>query len=114
MLERFPNDSLVSPNQFESPYGVNYAMQVQDQVMRPNARSASLTLTLPPVTDAKGKWYSIILIDTTGGHTCTVIDQGDAEDWNGSIVMVAKSDRLLLYSDGRCWMPFFSSTNSPS
>jgi hypothetical protein len=114
MLERFPNDSLVSPNQFENPYGASYKMLVQDQVMRPNAYSASMTLTLPIVAESKGKWYSIILTNTTGGHTCTVIDQGDSEDWHGAIVLNAAHDRLLLFSDGRTWIPFFSATNSPS
>ena len=113
-LERFPNESLETPNKYQDPYGVSYKMSVQDQVVRPNAKPASMTLTLPTVAEAKGKWYSIILVDTTGGHVCTVTDQGDSEDWKGSIVLPAAKDRLLLYSDGRAWMPFFSSTNAPS
>ena len=64
----------------------------------------AFTLTLPPVSVAKGKFYSIKLI--TAGYTLTVADQDDSYDFNeggGDFVFTAATDFVLLFSDGHKW-----------
>ena len=89
-------------------------MNVWDYVVRPSANGASgpWTLTLPPVAEAKGRWYSIICRNADAVNTITITDNpgagglaGDSECWEGDIVMNGKCDRALLYSDGLAWMP---------
>lgn len=85
--------------------GADYAMSTRDYVMRPSADgdSGPITLTLPPVADAKGRWYSIIVRNADAVNTITIQDLDDSECWIGDIILNGKCDRLLLYSDGLAW-----------
>lgn len=97
-------DKYVNPN-------ADYAITVRDYVIRPSADaiSGAITLTLPPVAEAKGRFYSIIPRDADGTNTITVEDNNDdSEMWLADIVMNNAGDRLLCYSDGLAWMPAFT------
>lgn len=82
-------------------------MTSRDYVVRPSADgdSGPITLTLPPVAEAMGRWYSIIVRNADAVNTVTVQDDDDSECWVGDIVLNGKCDRLLLYSDGLAWHP---------
>jgi hypothetical protein len=90
-----------------------YQMLPFDLVLRPDATAGSFTITLPPVSEAQGRWYSILL-RTAGGHAVTVKDKDDSECWPGDIALDTACDRLLLYSDGMTWYVFYSELNAPS
>jgi len=86
----------------------NYIMTTRDYVMRPSADGISgpISITLPPVAEAKGRFYSIICRNADAVNTVTIQDKNDdSECWLGDIVMNGKCDRVLLYSDGLAWMP---------
>ena len=88
-----------------------YTMSTRDQVVRPSAGPATgaFVITLPPVAEAKGRFYSIICRDADGTNTVTVADNNDdSEMWLADIVMNNAGDRLFLYSDGLAWMPAFT------
>lgn len=93
-------DKFVDPN-------ANYAMSTRDYQIRPSADGASgpITLILPPVADAKGRFYSFVCRNADGVNTVTITDDDDSECWLGDIVFDGKCDRILLYSDGMCWHP---------
>lgn len=81
-------------------------MNVWDYVVRPEADgdSGPWLLTLPPVAEAKGRWYSIICRNADAVNTITIQDNNnDSECWIGDIVLNGKCDRALLYSDGLAW-----------
>jgi len=97
-------DKYVNPN-------ADYAMTTRDYVVRPSADPASgaITITLPPVAEARGRFYSIICRDADGTNTVTIEDNNDdSEMWLADIVMNNAGDRLLCYSDGLAWMPAFT------
>jgi len=79
-------------------------MSTRDYVVRPDASAGNMTITLPPVADAKGRFYSIVA-RVTAGNVITVTDDNDSECWLGDISLNSKCDRVLLYSDGLCWHP---------
>ena len=84
----------------------NYTMNTRDYVLRPSADedSGAITVTLPPVAEAKGRFYSIIVRDADGTNTVTIADNNDdSECWVGDIVFNGPCDRVLLYSDGLAW-----------
>lgn len=83
----------------------NYQMTPYDYVLRPqaNGQTGAITITLPPVAEAKGRWYSIVAREADAINTITVEDKDDSECWVGDIVMDAKCNTLLLYSDGLKW-----------
>ena len=93
-------------DKFHDP-NADYQMTTRDYVMRPSADgdSGPITVTLPPVAEAKGRFYSIIVRNADAVNTVTVADKNDSECWGGDIVMDGKCDRLLLYSDGLAWFP---------
>jgi len=101
-------DKYVNPN-------ANYQMTTRDYVVRPSAdeESGAITLTLPPVAEAQGRWYSIIARDADGTNTITIADKDDSECWLADIVMNGKCDRCLLYSDGLSWHPVMSAGEWP-
>ena len=80
-------------------------MTTYDYVVRPSADgdSGPITVTLPPVADAKGRFYSIIILNADAVNTVTIQDKDDSECWIGDIVANGKCDRCLMYSDGRAW-----------
>ena len=83
----------------------NYEMSSRDYVVRPfaNRGTGAIVLTLPPVTEAKGRFYSIIARGADTTNTITIQDQDDSECWDGDITMNGKCDQVLLYSDGLAW-----------
>ena len=92
-------DKYVNPN-------VNYQMTTRDYVVRPSADpdSGPITLTLPPVAEAKGRFYSIVARDADGTNTITIADKNDSECWEADITLNGKCDSELLYSDGLAWI----------
>uniref|UniRef100_A0A6H1ZX73 Uncharacterized protein n=1 Tax=viral metagenome TaxID=1070528 RepID=A0A6H1ZX73_9ZZZZ len=94
---------------------VDYIMRTWDYVVRPSAdaQSGPITVTLPPVAEAKGRWYSIIARNADAVNTITVADRNDSECWIGDIVLDGKCDRVLVYSDGLAWHPNWSAGSWP-
>jgi len=88
----------------------DYQMNTRDYVLRPSANPTTgpITITLPPVAEAKGRFYTIIARDADGTNTITITDKNDSECWANDIVLDNKCDRLFLYSDGLAWMPAFT------
>ena len=82
-----------------------YQMTTRDYVMRPSADgfSGAIIITLPPVAEAKGRWYSIICRNADAVNTITIQDQDDSECWVADITLNGKCDKVLLYSDGLAW-----------
>ena len=92
-------DKYVNPN-------ADYQMSTYDYVLRPSASpsSGAITITLPPVAEAKGRFYSILVRDADGTNTVTIADKDDSECWEADIVLNGKCDSELLYSDGLTWI----------
>lgn len=92
------------PDKFVDPT-VNYQMVTYDYIVRPSADgdTGPIILTLPPVAEAKGRFYSIIVRNADAVNTITIADKDDSECWGGDIEMDGKCDRMLLYSDGLSW-----------
>ena len=62
----------------------------------------AVTITLPPVTEAVGRCYSIIC--TTFVSAVTIADNDDSYSWADETSSVAAAgDGALYYSDGFTW-----------
>ena len=92
-------------DKFHDPVAA-YTMTTRDYVMRPRANNAThlFVLTLPPVAEAKGRFYSIIARDADAVNTITITDQNDSECWKADIVLNRPCDGVLMYSDGLAWI----------
>ena len=112
-----------SPDKYIEP-NATYQMTTRDYTVRPSAQGAGgpIILTLPPVAEARGRFYSIIARAASAVNTITVADKDDSECWPGDIVLDGKCDRVLLYSDGLSWLamgmnpgdwPGLSTTGAP-
>jgi hypothetical protein len=88
-------------DKFHDP-AASYTMTVRDYVLRITADTEAVTITLPPVAEAKGRFYSIKCRDAS--FAVTIQDQDDSEDWQGDIVMAIAGCHELFYSDGLKWM----------
>ena len=107
MLEdRFAQHDKIPGDKFVNPI-VDYQLNTWDQVVRPSADAGSgpITITLPPVAEAKGRKYYIIARNADAVNTITIADDNDSECWIGDIVMNGKCDRVTLESDGLAWYP---------
>lgn len=102
------------PDKYVDP-ATSYQMKTYDYVVRPTPASGeSIIITLPPVAEAKGRWYSIICRAIDGGSIVTVANKDDSEAWAGDIACNSTGDRILAFSDGLAWLCFFGNNNSPS
>jgi hypothetical protein len=84
----------------------DYQMSVRDYVVRPLAGDATgpFTVTLPPVEQAAGRWYSIVAREADVNANVTVEDHmDDSECWEGDFVLDGQCDAVLCYSDGLKW-----------
>jgi hypothetical protein len=77
-------------------------MTTRDYVVRPSATTAPIVLVLPPVAEAKGRFYSIVARAASAINTITITHKDDSECWL-DIVFNGKCDSILLYSDGLKW-----------
>lgn len=93
-------DKFIDPN-------ATIEMSTRDYVVRPTANELSgpITIVLPPVAEAKGRFYSIIVRAATAINSILVTDRDDSECWLSDITLDGKCDRLLMYSDGLAWHP---------
>lgn len=82
----------------------SYAMSVRDYVVRPAAAAGggAIVITLPNVSEAAGRFYSILARDADTYNSITIQDNDESEYWT-DITMDGPGDRVLLYSDGLCW-----------
>ena len=82
----------------------DYEMTTRDYVLRPTVAAAAIAITLPLVSEAKGRFYSI----KAGGNVTNVLpvtiqDKDDSEYWS-DIRLTTLGDSILIYSDGLKWM----------
>lgn len=91
--------------------GASVEMTTLDYVVRPSALTAPMIIVLPPVAEAKGRFYSIVVRAADVVNTVTVSDRDDSECWT-DIVLNNKCDRLLMYSDGLFWHPLAAVSNT--
>lgn len=102
--ERFWGQDTVV-DKYHAP-NADYQMTTRDYVMRPSADGLSgpIVITLPPVSEARGRFYSIVCRNADAVNTVTVEDfKNDSECWEADIVMDGKCDVQLMYSDGMKW-----------
>jgi hypothetical protein len=118
--DKFREHDGIPIDKYEAP-NVSYEMSTRDYVLRPSAdgHSGPIVITLPAVSEAKGRWYSIICRNADAKNTITVQDKDDSECWPGDFVLNGKCDRALLYSDGLAWLvatslAFLGTTPSPT
>lgn len=86
---------------FEGSTTDDLTMNVYDLVVEADVSGGSITITLPPVAEARGKIYSIELLDADSGE-CTVTDAGDDSKWT-DVVLGDDDDYLILFSNGTRW-----------
>ena len=111
MLEdRFAQHDKEVVDKYIDPAG-SVEMSTRDYVVRPSATTAPMVLVLPPVSEAKGRFYSIVVRAADAINTITVTDRDDSECW-ADIVLNNKCDRLLMYSDGLLWHPLAAITTT--
>ena len=105
-------------DKFVNP-AVDYTMTTRDYIVRPDAVTATeaITVTLPPVAEAKGRIYSILTVRTQVTTTLTVTiedNNDDSEDWIADIVLDEGGQGAVFYSDGRKWMIYPSGIRAAS
>lgn len=85
-----------------------YNMNTRDYVMRVYADgdSGPISIFLPPVAEAKGRFYSLVCRNADPVNTVRITDMDDSECWVNDIIFNGKCDKVLLYSDGLCWHAF--------
>ena len=115
-LEQNPNNHhRTVVDKFTDPTA-DYSMKNYDYVLRPKPGAAgdkNITITLPPVSECTGRWYSIMARGVSGG-TVIVANQDDSEAWVGDITLNSTGDRILAFSDGLAWLVFFGDNNAVS
>lgn len=83
----------------------DYDMTTRDYVLRPSADqfSGPIVISLPPVSEARGRFYSIVCRNADAVNFITIQDLDDSECWEGDIKQDGKCDAQLFYSDGMKW-----------
>jgi len=91
-------------DKYHDPFA-SYQMTTRDYVLRPTVVAAAIIITLPSVSEAKGRFYSIKARgDVSSALAVTIQDNDESEDWAGDITLYAVGQGCLLYSDGLSWM----------
>ena len=104
MLEdRFAQHDKEVVDKYHNPNS-NYEMSVRDYVLRPyaDADSGPITITLPPVAEAKGRFYSVLCRGASWANSVTITDKGDSECWD-DVILYDNCHAMLWYSDGLYW-----------
>ena len=104
MLEdKFAQHDKVVVDKYHNPTA-DYEMTTRDYVLRPRANgdTGPILITLPPVSEARGRFYSILCREAGWPNTVTISDRGDSECWE-DVVLYNSCEAMLWYSDGLYW-----------
>jgi len=91
---------------------VTKTLEVYEQVVHCTTGDAyTITVSLPSVAAAKGKFYTVKLI-ADNGENVTVQDQDDSYDWaaTGDLTLSSITDFGIFFSDGHKWYEIQSQT----
>ena len=102
--DRFAHHDKVIVDKYHDPTA-DYGMNTRDYVLRPRANedTGPITITLPPVSEAKGRFYSILIREADGVNTVTITHRDDSECWIGDLIFDGGCEPTLWYSDGLYW-----------
>ena len=75
-------------------------LALYEQQVRVDSTDGAVEIKLPPVVEAKGLFFSIIV--ETYVSAVTIVDQDDSYDWS-DITHNGAADGNLLFSDGYVW-----------
>ena len=104
MLEdRFAHHDKVTVDKYHEP-AEDYDMTTRDYVMRiyANADTGPILISLPPIAEAKGRFYSILCREASWPNFVLVTDRGDSECWS-DVYFYDSCQTALWYSDGLYW-----------
>lgn len=93
------------PDKFAEPVA-DYIMTTRDYVVRVDTVDvdAAITVTLPPVAEAKGRIYSVFATDATNALPVTVTNNNsDSWLWPEDVVLNEGGRGAVFYSDGLKW-----------
>jgi hypothetical protein len=76
-------------------------LNVRQTLVYGDSTAGAFTITLPPVGEAKGLLFSIVM--TVDNGDITIADQDDSIGWDGDYTLNDVNDGFLLYSDGVMW-----------
>jgi hypothetical protein len=81
-----------------------YTMTASEQaiIVASGHADNTLTLTLPPVQEAAGKFYFIIA--TNGATATTTVEDDGGDAGYADLTMDADADHVLIYSTGERWL----------
>ena len=101
--QRGANHQMAVPDKYHDPTA-SYQMTTRDYVLRPTVALAAITITLPPVGECKGRFYSIFAGGlATNALPVTVQNQDESMGWPEDIVLNEAGRGVTLYSDGLKW-----------
>lgn len=101
--ERFMQGDIVVDKQ--EAVTEDYEMSCRDYVVRTwsTPETGPITLTLPPVGEARGRFYAILARNADAVNNVTITDDDDSECWEGDFTLDGKCDGQIFYSDGYKW-----------
>jgi hypothetical protein len=102
-LERFGEQQIQVVDKYHSLTDVDYSMTTRDYVIRATTSAAVVTITLPPVTEAKGRIYVIVARAASSAFPVVIQDQDESEGWGYDAVLSAAGEAAVFYSDGLKW-----------
>lgn len=90
----------------------DYSMKTYDFTVKVSGASVATAILLPPVSEARGKIYTIWCIDSTNDPTLD--DNGDEALFGGGspLTFTDANDYAILFSNGERWFILASYLNS--
>ncbi len=106
-IERMKDESAVGLG-FAGTKTDDYELKVYERRVLVNNSCKTVTITLPPVTEAAGKYYSIICSTYSSSYGVVIADNDDSYSWADDSTSIPSSsgsagDGALYYSDGFSW-----------
>ena len=82
----------------------DYELRTWDQVVLADTivNNQPVTMTLPPVAEAKGRFYAVTVYKADSTRPLTIKDNGDSMSWTDVIVEYPGA-KYLFYSDSKSW-----------
>ena len=103
------NQKLLTHTDNDFYYTANDGTAVQLSIIQQDVvitNNAAFTLSLPSVSEARGKKYTISVVNDGNAVTLTDYPNGDyhdSVDWGGDYTLDTAGDSIALQSDGQSW-----------
>jgi hypothetical protein len=97
-------DQSKSANKSTQSVSANYSITTSDNVVKVDASSGAITVTLPSAVGINGQQFNIKAMDISGGNVTVATTSSQTIDGGTTATLTTQYENITVHSDGANWV----------